>query len=153
MSNLNLLKDMKVDRVMNAVAAGTSAQNSSVLDMQGYDSVCFILLLGEVLDTAVITLTAKGNTASSVSSPTPLAYTEAVATWTADATNADNKVLAVDVQKPRERYVFANVTRTTANVVIDGIIAVRYNGANVPLTTAVQAGLLASASLNDPTGV
>ena len=38
----NLLKGIKVTRVMNAVAAGTSNQNGSTLDMSGWDGVLFV---------------------------------------------------------------------------------------------------------------
>ena len=68
---MNLSKNIKITVVLAAVAADTSSQDSSVLDMQNYDGVMFIALTGDVLTTAVLTLTAKGNTANSVSSPTP----------------------------------------------------------------------------------
>lgn len=151
MSNINLLKDAKVTRVANSSAAAQTAVTGSVLDMQGYDSVCFIALLGDVTSGSVLTLTAKENTANSTTVPTPLVDPD-VATYTAaSASDADNKLLALDIQKPRNRYIFPVLTRTAQDAVVDGILAIQYNSQNKPLLT--QAGILAMASSNDPAGV
>lgn len=141
---LNLSKDVKVTRVMNAVAAGTSEQKSSVLDMQDFDGVVFILLLGTVTDASVITLTAYENTASSTSSPTPTAVTPAAGPATASTDS--NHALLIDVYRPQKRYIFADVLRTTQNAAIDGIIAIQYRGRVKPTThdTGVIATALAT---------
>ncbi len=150
---LNMLRDTKITRLANDAVAGTSLITSSVLDMQGYDSVLFIALLGDITATSVLLLTAKGNTANSTTVPTPLAYPD-TAGYTAGATDADNKMLALDIQKPRERYVFCTLARTIANAVVDGIIAIQYNSNNKPNLDATLTTLfLAWATSNDPTGV
>ena len=129
----NLLKDVRIDRVGNSVAAGTTEVLSSVVDMQGYDGVCFVALLGDVTVNSVLTLTAKENTANSTSSPTPTNITDgATAAHTATASDADNKLLVVDVVRPSKRYVFASLTRTAANAVVDGILALRYRCRDFP---------------------
>lgn len=130
---MNLLKNVKVSVVANSAAAAQTEVLSSVLDMQGYDGVMFIALLGDVTATSVLTLTAKGNTASSTSSPTPVTQ-KATSPWTADATNADNAALIVDVCDPQLRYIFASLTRTTANAVVNGIIAIQYKAEYRPTT-------------------
>lgn len=127
----NLLKECKISRVSNAAAAGTTEVLSSVLDMTGYDGVIFIALLGDVTINSVLTLTAKGNTASSTSSPAPVTQ-KATDAYTATATDADNKLLAVDVVKPQTRYIFASLTRAAANAVVDGIIAIQYQSRSKP---------------------
>ena len=137
-----ITQDVRIDRVANAAAAAQTEVLTSVLDMQGYDGVLFLALLGDVADTSVLTLTAKENTASSTSSPTPTAVSGGAATFTAGASNADNKVLAVDVVCPTKRFVFGSLTRTTANAVVDGIVAVRYKAHAKPV---VNDGFLASA--------
>lgn len=148
--NINMLKDAKVSRVANAASAAQTAVTSAVLDMQGFDSVVFIALLGDVTTGSVLTLTGKGNSAASTSSPTPKVYPGAP-TFTAGASDADNKVMILDIQKPRDRYVFAELTRTTANAVVDGIIAIRYNSHERPLVDQ-DVSVLVSALLNDPAG-
>lgn len=139
---MNLSKAIKITRVANSAAAATTEVLSSVLDMQGYDGVMFIALLGDITATSVLTLTAKGNSANSTSSPTPVAQI-ATAAFTAAASDADNKVLMVDVVDPALRYVFASLTRTVANAVVDGIIAIQYMADQRPTTQ--DATVLASA--------
>lgn len=138
---MNLLNEVKITRVANAAAAAQTEVLSSVLDMQGYDGVMFVALLGDITATSVLTLTAKGNTASSTNSPTPVTQV-ATAGFTAGASDADNKVLVVDVFDPALRYVFASLTRTTANAVVDGIIAIQYTAELRPTTQ--DASVLAS---------
>lgn len=138
---MNLSKSVKVTVVAAAAAAAQTEIVSDVLDMQGYDGVMFIALTGDVTDTSVLTLTAKGNSASSTSSPTPV--TQKSATFTAGATNADSKALIVDVYDPALRYAFASLTRTAANAIVGGIIAIQYTAELRPTTQ--DATVIASA--------
>ena len=131
----SLLKNVKVTPVAAAAAAAQTEVLSSVLDMTGFDGVMFIALLGDVTTACVLTLTAKGNTASSTSSPTPVAQV-ATSPFTADSTSADDKVLIVDVYDPALQYVFASLTRTAANAVVNGIIAIQYKAEYRPTTQA-----------------
>lgn len=139
---MNLSKDIKITVVEAAATAATTELVSDVLDMQGWSGVMFIALTGDVTDTCVLTLTAKGNSANSTSSPTPV--TQASATFTAGATNADSKALVVDVYDPDPamRYMFASLTRTTANAVVGGIIAIQYQPHSKP--TSQDATVIAS---------
>lgn len=149
---LNFLRDCKIIRVEGPAVAATSTLTSDVVDMQGYDSVAFIADLGDVTSGSVLLLTAKGNTANSVSSPTPLAYPE-TAGGTAGASDYDDKLLAIDIQKPRERYVFCTLARGTQNAVVNGIYAILYNAHEMPLDdTAVAALYKAYNEANDPAG-
>lgn len=142
----SILKNCKITRVMNAVAAGTSAQNTSVLDMQGYDAVIFVALLGAVTDASVLTLTAKENTANSTSSPTPTDVSGG-ATSAVTASANSNHVLASDVIRPSKRYVFAALTRTAQNAAIDGVIAIQYRARDLPVT---QPATLIASALSTP---
>lgn len=139
---MSLSTDVRITVVSPAATAAQTEIVSSVLDMAGYDGVMFIALTGDVTDTSVLTLTAKGNTANSTSSPTPVTQ-KATTAFTASATSADSKALVVDVVRPTLRYVFASLTRTTANAVVGGIIAIQYNAANRP--TSHDASVIASA--------
>ncbi len=138
----SMLKNVKVTPVAASSAAATTEVLTSVLDMSGFDGVMFIALLGDVTATSVLTLTAKGNTASSTSSPTPVTQV-ATAAFTAGASDADDKALVVDVYDPALRYVFASLTRTVANAVVNGIIAIQYKAEYRPTTQA--ATVIASA--------
>lgn len=140
MEFMSVLKDIAISRVMNEVVAGQTEQKSSVVDCQDYDGICFIVLLGAVTDTCVLTATAYENTASSTSSPTPTALTPAAGPVT--AASSSDLMMVVDVYRPQQRYVFLDLTRTTANAVISGVIALRYRGRVRPVDATA---LLASA--------
>lgn len=128
---LSLLKDCAIDYVEASATAATTALTSDVLDMQGWENVCFIAITGDVTDTSVLTLTAYDHTANAASGS---AITGAAATFTAGASDADSKLLIVDVRQPQKRYVYAVLTRTVANAVVNGIVAIRYNGHKLPIT-------------------
>jgi hypothetical protein len=147
MAHMNFLHDAKILYVEAAAAAGTTELVTDVVDTTGFESIAFVVLLGDVTDTSVLTLTAKTNSANSVSSPTPVTLADPV-TFTAGASNADNKLLVLDLHRPRDRYVFASLTRTTANAVVNGIIAILYNAAQHPVTQ--DAVVIASKFKNDP---
>lgn len=139
---MNLSKEIKITVVEAAATAAQTELVTDVLDMQGYEGVMFIALTGDVTTSCDLTLTAKGNSANSTSSPTPVTQ-KATTTFTAGATNADSKVLMVDVYKPTLRYMFGSLTRTTANAVVGGIIAIQYGARNKP--TSQDATVIASA--------
>lgn len=139
---MNLSKAIKVTVVEAAAAAAQTELVTDVLDMSGYEGVLFIALTGDVTADSVLTLTAKANSANSASSPTPITQ-KATTAFTAAAADADSKVLMVDVYKPTLRYVFASLTRTAANAVVGGIIAIQYGASNKP--TSHDASVIASA--------
>ena len=144
--HINLLKDMKVLPVEAAASAGQTTLTTDVVDMQGFESVAFIAYLGDVTDTSVLTLTGYTNDTADTVSPTALA---SPATYTAGASDADNKLMVLDLHRPRERYVYATLARGTANAVLNGIVAVLYNASDMPVTQ--DATVIASSFLNDPT--
>lgn len=133
---MNLSKDVKITVVAPLAASATTEVLSSVLDMSGFEGVMFVALMGDVLVTSVLTLTAKGNTANSTSTPTPVTQA-ATAAFTAGAADADSMALMVDIYKPAMRYIFASLTRTVAAAAVGGIIAIQYNGVNKPTTQDV----------------
>jgi hypothetical protein len=135
-----LSQECKIDLVSGAAAAAQTAITSSVLDMAGYDGVLFLAITGDVTDTSVLTLTAYEHTANAASGTAISGG--ATTPFTADASSADSKLFAVDVVKPTKQYVYAIFTRTTANAVVNSIIAIRYKGKTVPV---VNSGLLAAA--------
>jgi hypothetical protein len=144
MNGTNLSLQARYTRVSPSAAAATTAINGSILDMAGFDSVLFIALLGDVTDTSALALTAQTN---SVNSGTGMRTLAGSAAFTAGATNADNNMLALEVHKPRERFIRPVLARATANAVVDGIIAVQFNAKDVP--PGQSAGVLALTRLND----
>jgi hypothetical protein len=128
----SILKSGMFDKVLVATVAGTAdTLAGDIVDLAGYDSVCFVAILGDVTNTAVVTLKAFAGDASALGDG---AYKTATATVTATETTADDKLLILDVIRPGKRYVRADLVRATANVVVDGIIAYRYNARTIPTT-------------------
>lgn len=114
-------------RVMNAVAAGTSDQNSSWVDMQNASGVRFTALFGTLTSTQVTLMKLQGANASDKSDAADLkdADSGTVVTTTALADADSNKMLIAEVYRPKCRYIRAVIDRGTANAVIDGVIATK----------------------------
>ena len=60
--------------------------------------------------------------------------TASVVSWTADATDADNKLMLLEIFRPTKRFLRVTLTRTVANTVLDGIFAFQSNPAEAPVT-------------------
>ena len=128
----SILKATKIDKVLIAAVAGTSdTLTGDILDLQNCDSVMGVAILGDVTNTAVVTLKAYTGDNSALSDG---AYETVTATVTATETTADNKLLVLDIIKPGKRYCRFDLVRATANAVVDGIIGLRYNYKAVPTT-------------------
>lgn len=125
----NLANEVKVTRVMNGVAAGTTDQNSSAVDMQGWDGVMFITSFGAITSGAVTSVKLQQDTASGMSTAADLAGTGQTV-----ADDDDNQVVIHDLYRPTERYVRVVVDRGTQNAVIDGVVAIQYKGRKQPTT-------------------
>lgn len=132
----NFLAECKVTVVSTGATAGTTPVTTSALDMtQGtnFDSVVFVAILGAVTDPSTLQLTAYGNAANSNSGGTALtdnisggnAATPAVMSSDGDASGT---ALIVDCYRAasQARYVYATLTRTTNNAVVDCILAIQY---------------------------
>src|SRR5512137_2383079 len=119
---MNLSKGVKVARVLNGVAAGTTEQTGSVVDMQGFEGVQFVALFGALTATQVTSLKVQQGSLGDGSDMADLAGSLHTALADADG----NKCLVTDLFRPQKRYVRCVVERGTANAVIDGTIALLY---------------------------
>ena len=129
---MNFLANQKLTRVEPAAVAAQTLLTSDVIDMKGFDGVSFVALLGDVSDTCVLTLQAQHGDQSDGSDATNLSGV--AATFTAGATDADDNMLALEVFRPTKRYVRVTLARTTADAVVDGIVAVQSSPAEAPVT-------------------
>lgn len=136
---MNLINEVQIDRVMNAVVAGTTSQNGSVSDMQGYDGIMYVVAFGAITATGVQGLKAQQGAQSNLSDGADL---EGSLVSVADT--GSNKCAVLDIYRPQERYLRPVVTRGTANAVIDSVIAIKYNSKSKP---TVQAAAVAASKL------
>ena len=128
---MNLSKDVKVTRVMNGVAAGTSNQNGSSVDMQNFEGVMFVAHLGTLSASQVTQMKAQQSSDDGSSD----AFTDLLGTQTAAmADDDDDQCVILDIYRPVERYVRPVLLRATGNAVIDGITAIQYGPLKKPTT-------------------
>jgi hypothetical protein len=123
----------RIERVMNAVAAGTSNQTSSAVDMQsngGFDEVTFVAMFGTLTASQVTKIKVQQSDDDGASD----AYDDVAGSLSVALADADsNKMLATTV-RPRKRYVKCVVVRGTANAVIDGVLALLSRQDKAPVT-------------------
>lgn len=115
-------------RVMNAVAAGTSAQTSSVIDTAGYDGVKINTAFGAITTGAVTSVKIQQSSDDGVAD----AYSDLEGSSVTVADDDDNQVVIHDIYRPQKRYLKVVVSRATQNAVIDGITAMRYGAKKLP---------------------
>lgn len=128
------------------VADTTSETTSTVEDMAGYDEIDFIVKFGDVDAAAVITFAVKSNTASSTSSPTPVAValdavsagalTSGNLVLTESSGSLDDKIVIITVKgsKIDARYVFLSITATVESYEIDKIACFKGRARTLPVT-------------------
>jgi hypothetical protein len=127
---MNLNDKVKVTRVVNATAAGTTDINGTAVDMVGFESVMFVGMLGALTATQVTKIKVQQGSASDGSDGADLAGSS-----TGPLADGDgNKCLMVEIVRPTKRYVRPVVDRGTANAVIDGVIAIQRGATNMPTT-------------------
>jgi hypothetical protein len=128
----HLVQSCRTFQVSNAAVAAQTGINSTAVDVTGAQGVRFVALLGDVTATCVLGLKIQGGAASDGSDAVDVAG--ASTTFTAGASDADVKVLAVEVFSPTKQYYRAVLTRTTANAVVNSIIADVFHLRNQPVT-------------------
>lgn len=144
---MNLLKNVKITKVHDSVAAGTDNKDSDIVDMAGFDGCLFILCMGTVTSGAVVELVADQNTANSTSG---MAELEGSASFTAGASDSE-KCVCLDVYRPTERYLRCGVEISTQNIEIDAVLAIQYQSSKGPITQSTDAnGVIASETLISP---
>lgn len=131
---MNLSNDVRITKVSAAVATGTTAVNSSVVDMQGYDGVIFLASLGTAA--ANNGVKAQQGQIANMSDAADLAGTLV-------SSNGTQTDLVLEIFRPRERYVRASVVRGTTTTV-EAIWAIQFMAAKMPVNnvTAAQAAEL-----------
>ena len=123
----NLSKNSKITVVANASAAGTSAIDSSSVDMTGFDGVLFICTFGAIVSDGVQSV----NAAQSADDST---FADLEGTSVTVADTDDDKAVWVDIYRPGDRYVRLEVAKATQNSTIEGILAIQYQGTGLPTT-------------------
>lgn len=125
---MNQSRYEKVLRVMNGVAAGTSAQTSDAIDTAGYEGVKIYSLFGAITSGAATSVKVQQSSDDAAAD----AYADLAGTSITVADDDDNQLTVHDIFRPRERYLKVVISRATQNAVIDGIVAVLYGARKQP---------------------
>lgn len=129
----NLANGLKFYHALAAIAAAANTDSdSAAIDTQNYDGVVLITPITDSVATGVATLTAKQ---CDTSGGTYAALSGAVATATSAANDDLNgTLLIVDVYRPQERYIKANLVSATANIAFGETVAFCYSGRVGPVS-------------------
>ncbi len=126
-----------------ALAAGTTDKNSVAVDSLGFDRVAFVCTFGDNADTGTFTGSIEG---SANGSTAWTAISGATQTFTAGATDSDDKMLSVGCGvNPTYRYYRFVSDRGVANTVIASLHALLGRAAMLPVTQLVTAGQFVAA--------
>ena len=129
----HLLEEVKITKLNDATAAGTSAINSAVVDMAGFDGVVFLTSTGTVLATGTATVKVQQDTVVGMGSAADL-----LGTSQAFIDTDDNKSVAVDIKRPLERYLRLVISRAVANSDWGPIWALQYRTRKLPVTQGLD---------------
>jgi hypothetical protein len=119
------IKDnLEVRYVGAAVAAGSSIDNnSSRIDMAGYESVMFVTTVTDSVATGVATLVIQSSDADSDAAMANVTGTDATLTSAAND-DLNGKMLVTELRMPAKRYVQATRVSATANIAYGEVIAI-----------------------------
>ncbi len=123
-------KRIKPDGAGYTVANGFGdTLTSDPVDTAGYEGVRFILGLGALAGTAVVTTKVRQGALANMGDAADLAGTAQTA-----ADDQDNKMIITEIHQPQERYVNHIVGRATANIAIDFLIVELFGVRKIPVT-------------------
>ena len=140
---MNISKRAKLTGVQAPLATGAASTGllSDSVDMSGFNGVEFTGYVGTVNSTSLVTLAIFSSTAVA---GTYVAIGGATVSSTAGDTG--DKVMAIDVYKPQDRFLKARLVRDGAGVEYGGTIAQQYEPGDMPTvhstTTLYQAPVL-----------
>ena len=138
----NLIDSVKIthltaDGTNYPLVAATTDAESGYVDMDGWDGVLFLAVMGDNADTATLKVTVE---ACDTSGGTYAALAAGSYSLTAAAADTDHKMVAIDVYRPLHQFLHLDFDRGIANTVLQAVIAIQYRGDRRPVTQAITAG-------------
>ncbi len=129
----SLLEEVKITKLNDATTAGVTTINSAVVDMAGFDGVVFLTNSGTVAATGTAVVKVQQDIDSGMGAAADLA-----GTGQSIADTDDNKSVAVDVRRPRERYLRLVIARATDNSDWGPIWALQYRTRKLPVAQGLD---------------
>lgn len=113
-----------------STAGTTDTLTSNSLDMLGWDGVLFIQCIGAITATGTVAMKVQSSTDDAVAD----AYADVTGATVAIVAADANTEVALNIYRPKERYLKVLNTRATANAALDSLVAILYKGNQVPFT-------------------
>ena len=135
---MNLSKNVKVTLVQAPLADGQTDPDSSAVDMQGFEGVLFVGIVGTVTGAGTASLKAAQSSDN-------VNFNDLAGAVASGAAGGSDKFIVLDVYRPLDRYVRTTLTRAVANSIYGGTIAIQYGAHKKP--TVHDAATLAAAAI------
>jgi hypothetical protein len=148
--NNGLLENAVIEKV-SADNAGTATVKveTDIVDMKGFDAIIWVVLLGNVVNGSVITLSmVEDEDSAHGDDPTETATADKLATTATANASHDDKLVVYECLRPAKRYVRLNITPTTQDAPFDGVIAIKTKARDLPITASSD--VIASAQVVSP---
>jgi hypothetical protein len=134
LSGLSLLDKINIIDLHAPVAAGTSdITDCAQIDMANWDCVLILVRFGAITAGAVTDVTIQGSNTSGSGFGTLVDDSGNNVVKTVLDTY-DNKWVAMDIIRPRNRYLLTYINRATQNAAVDAVLAIQYNGRDLPVS-------------------
>lgn len=135
-----LSENVKITKVKDHTAAGTSAVNSDGVDMQGWDAVLFLTSFGTAAADNTL------NAAQSDDDGVADAYDDLAGTSVASGTSDEDVWL--DIHRPLKRYVRVEAARGTSST-FESVWAIQYKGGKPGLSDLPQSNLVSGTIIGE----
>ena len=119
----------------SARAAGQTAINGAMVDMQGYEGVVAVVEMGTIASTAVTSIKWQQSDTTTAAD-----FTDLEGTGLAIADDADDEIFVSELYKPTKRYVRIVVARATANAALRAATYVQYKPRVAPVSQGTNVG-------------
>ncbi len=119
---------IQVDGTNYTASAGSSAVTSDAIDMAGFEGVKLYIGFGAIVSGAVTSVKVQQSSDDGSSD----AYSDLEDSSVTVADDDDNKVVVIDIFRPRKRYLKVVTSRATQNATVDFLVAVQYGARKEP---------------------
>lgn len=136
-----LSNSIKITKVKDHTADGTTAVNSTEVDMAGYDGVIFISSFGTA---------AAGNTINAAQCATSDGtYDDLLGSSVTSGTSDEDVWL--DIYRPQDRYVRAEFARGTSST-LESVYAIQYGAKKLPVSNVLSGTIIGEAHVSPAEG-
>lgn len=136
-----LSNDVKITKVADHTAAGTTAVNSTGVDMAGYEGVLFVTSFGTAAADNTVNA-AQGLTSGGT-------YDDLLGTSVASGTSDED--VWIDVYRPIDRFVRLEAARGTSST-LESIWAIQYGGRVQPVDNTTSGTIIGEAHTSPAEG-